>query len=239
METRRLILEKDGVTGYLALADSSHPTPGLLFLHGVTGMSPYREADAQAFARAGYSTFAPDLYGMCGSPFSSFIEEEGRAIQTRTSDAEFVQASRRAFSYLAGLAEIDSSRLAACGHCMGGRIGLHFAASRPEGLRAFIGYYPSAPDLPPTELRPRPPWMAAGEIACPTMTLYGANDEVSLIPVQERIHQALLATGQAVSWHVFAHGGHGFGLTEAPVYDAELADLAFGLALQFLKTELT
>ena len=73
---------------------------------------------------------------------------------------------------------------------------------------------------------------------CASMTVYGANDEVSVIPVQERIHEALLATGQPVSWHVFAHGGHGFGLSEAPVYDAELAALTFRLVLQFLKTEL-
>lgn len=83
-----------------------------------------------------------------------------------------------------------------------GRSGIHFVAATPE-VRAFVGYYPTVRDEPPTELRPRTPWDAARTIRCPSIVLYGAHDQVTPVPIQGRMWSAFLANGQRLEWHFF------------------------------------
>ncbi|HEX9444273.1 MAG TPA: dienelactone hydrolase family protein, partial [Candidatus Binatia bacterium] len=128
-------------------------------------------------------------------------------------------------------------RVGVSGYCMGGRIAIHFVAAAPE-VRAFVGYYPTVRDEPPTAMRPTPPWESARRIACPSIVLYGADDVVTTVPVQRKMWDAFREGGRSLEWHFFPFGGHGFVDPGTPGYHPHAAELAWPLVADFLAREL-
>jgi carboxymethylenebutenolidase len=232
-------VELAGTSAFVAKPSGGVPasqTPAVLILHGVTGPTPFYHAQARQFASLGYATLVPDLYALVGSPRDGYAEE-GSSIQTRTSDAEFVRAAATAWDWLLSQPSVDRRRVAVCGYCMGGRLGIHFSAATPQ-VRCFAGYYPTAREEPKTDLRPRLVWEAASEIRCPSIVLFGGEDDVTLAPIQDKLHAGFRQNCPALDWHAFAAGGHGFAMTGATVFDASLAELAWSLVTHFFRTYL-
>ncbi len=233
---RRLTIERDSVAGYLACPEREERGPALLLIHPVSGLTDYMKIEALKFAKLGYTTVAPNLYELLGHPAPTHIHL-GREIQAKTSDADFVRVIGEGWRYLRSRPDVDPERVAVGGYCMGGRIGIHFVAATPL-VRAFVGYYPTVRDEPITEMRPRPPWEATKMIRCPSIVLYGADDIVTKIPIQERMWSAFHATGQTLEWHYFPFGGHGFVDPGALGYHPHAAELAWPLVADFLSREL-
>jgi carboxymethylenebutenolidase len=233
---RLLTSKNDGVAGYLTYPERTGPGPGLLLIHPKSGITDYMKIEARKFAKLGYSTFAPNVFEMLGYPAATHIET-GSTIQAKTSDAEFVRVQTESWRYLLSHPHVDAKRVAVCGYCMGGRIAIHFVAATPE-VRAFVGYYPTVREEPITAMRPRPPWEAATTILCPSIILYGAHDTVTPIPIQEKMWHAFLANGQALEWHFYPFGGHGFVDPGAVGYHAHAADLAWPMVVDFMEREL-
>jgi dienelactone hydrolase len=233
---RPLITEKDSIPGYLAYPERSEPGPALLLVHQNTGVTDYIKIEALKFARLGYTTVVPNLYELLGHPDATHIHT-GRQIQAKTSDAEFVRAIAEGWRYLLSRPEVDRKRVAVSGYCMGGRIGVHFVAATPE-VRAFVGYYPTVRDEPVTNLRPARPWESARRIRCPSIILYGADDIITTVPIQERMWDAFRDNRQSLEWHFFPFGGHGFVDPGTPGYHPHAAELAWPLVVDFLAREL-
>jgi carboxymethylenebutenolidase len=231
-----LTTEKDSIPGYIAYPDRSEPGPALLLVHQNTGVTDYIKIEALKFAKLGYTTVVPNLYELLGHPDATHIHS-GRPIQAKTSDAEFVRVITEGWRYLLARPQVDSKRVAVSGYCMGGRIGTHFVAATPA-VRAFVGYYPTVRDEPATKLRPTPPWESARRIRCPSIVLYGADDLITTVPIQQRMWDAFLANEQSLEWHYFAFGGHGFVDPGTPGYHPHAAELAWPLVADFLAREL-
>ena len=234
--TRKLTEEKDGIPGYIAHPSRAERGPGLLLIHQHSGLTGYLKTEAYKFAKLGYRAVVPSLYHLLGYPAETHIHT-GTEIQNKTPDGDFVRVIDAGWRYLLGRSDVDSARAGAIGYCMGGRIGIHFAAATPQ-LRAFVAYYPSVRDEQPTRIRPRHPCDAAREIKCPSMVLYGGRDSTSTIAVQRRVMENFLANGQRLEWHFFQHGNHGFASTESDGYQPQLAELVWPLVLDFLGREL-
>lgn len=233
---RRLTIEQDSVAGYLAGPERRERGPALLLIHPVSGLTDYMKIEALKFAKLGYTTVAPNLYEQLGHPAPTHIHL-GREIQAKTSDADFVRVIGEGWRYLRSRSDVDPERVAVGGYCMGGRIGIHFVAATPL-VRAFVGYYPTVRDEPITEMRPRPPWEATKVIRCPSIVLYGADDIVTKIPIQERMWSAFHANGQTLEWHYFPFGGHGYVDPGALGYHPHAAELSWPLVVDFLAREL-
>ena len=229
---RPLTTGKDSIPGYLACPERVEPGPALLLVHQNTGVTDYLKIEALKFAKLGYPTVVPNLYELVGHPDVTHIHT-GRQIQAKTSDAEFVRAIGQGWRYLLSRPEVDPKRVAVSGYYMGGRIGIHFVAATPA-VRAFVGYYPTVRDEPITEMRPCPPWESARRIHCPSVVLYGADDIVTTVPIQQRMWEAFLANGQTLEWHFFPFGGHGFVDPGTPGYQPHAAELAWPLVVDFL-----
>ena len=234
--TRKLTEERDGIPGYIAHPSRTERGPGLLLIHQHSGLTGYLKTEAYKFAKLGYSTVIPNLYHLLGHPAETHIHT-GTEIQNKTPDGDFVRVIDAGWRYLLGRGDIDSARAGAIGYCMGGRIGIHFAAAAPQ-LRAFVAYYPSVRDEQPTRIRPRHPCDAAREIKCPSMILYGGRDSTSTIDVQQRVMASFLANGRPLDWHFFPHGNHGFASAESDGYQPQLAELVWPLVVDFLGREL-
>ncbi|HWO42967.1 MAG TPA: dienelactone hydrolase family protein [Candidatus Eisenbacteria bacterium] len=231
ISNRELSKEKDGIPGYLAHPQRKEPGPGVLIVHHHYGVTGHMKAIVCNFAKLGYTTVVPDLYKLLGAP------DGVHDAQKNTTDGQFVEIIDQGWRYLASRADVDAKRCAVVGYCMGGRIGIHFVAATPS-VRAFVGYYPSVRDEGPAPLRPRHPNEAVRDFKCPSMILFGGQDHVASIPVQERLWSSLQANGQPLQWHFFPYAGHGFALGDGDCYDPRLAELAWGLVADFLDREL-
>ncbi len=233
---RDLTAQKDGIPGYIAhpVSDGSHP--GLLIVHHHYGLTGHLKSFACSLGQLGYTTVIPDLYRLLAHP-EPYHVGTGSEVQAKTTDAQFVQVIGQGWRYLLGRSDVEAARVGVIGFCMGGRIGIHFAAATPS-VRAFVGYYPSVRDEQPSERRPRHPCDAAREFRCPSLIYYGARDNVASPKVQERLWKSLMESGQPLEWHFFPHAGHGFALADGEGYDPNLASLVWPLTADFLAREL-
>jgi len=233
---RVLTAEKDSIPGYLAYPERQERGPALLMVHQNTGVTDYIKIEALKFAKLGYTAIVPNLFELVGYPDVTHIHT-GRPIQAKTSDAQFVQAIGAGWRYLLARHDVDPRRVAVSGYCMGGRLAIQFVAATCE-VRAFVGYYPTVRDEPPTAMRPIPPWEAVQRFKCPSIVLYGADDIVTTVPVQRKMWDAFSSNGQSLEWHFFPFGGHGFVDPGTPGYHPHAAELAWPLAVDFLAREL-
>lgn len=233
---RPLTPERDGIYGYMATPEREQPGPGLLMVHQNTGLTDYQKIEALKFAKLGYTVVVPDLYSLLGYPDVTHIHT-GRQIQARTRDADFVRVIGQGWNYITSRAEVDPARVAVSGYCMGGRIAIHFVAATPK-VRAFVGYYPTIRDEPATDFRPVHPCEAARNITCPSIILYGADDKISTLPIQQRVWESFLANGQSLEWHGFPFGGHGFVDPGTEGYHPRAAELSWPLVVDFMAREL-
>ena len=234
--TRSLKEDKDGIPGYIAFPEREEKGPGLLLIHQHSGLTGYLKTAAYRFAQFGYTTVIPNLYHMLGYPAETHIDK-GTEIQNKTPDPDFVRVIDQGWRYCLSRSDVDGARVGVIGYCMGGRIGIHFAAATPA-VRAFVAYYPSVREEEPTRIRPRHPYDAAREIKCPSMVLYGGQDRTSTFPIQQKLLESLHANGQPLESHYFHFGNHGFASTESDGYQPYLADLVWPLVTEFLRREL-
>lgn len=230
IKTQELATDKDGISGYIAHPERAESGPGLLIVHHHYGVTGHLKAVACNFAELGYTTLAPNLYHLLGYP-------DHTGVQKKTTDGQFVEAIGRGWRYLLNRSDVDGARVAVLGYCMGGRIGIHFVAATPA-VRAFVGYYPSVREEPPSELRPRHPDDAVRDFQCPSLIYFGDRDHVASVPVQERLRANFLKNGQPLEWHFFPAAGHGFALADGDCYDPKLAGLTWPLTANFLGREL-
>ena len=233
---RSLTIERDGVGGHLSYPERSEPGPAVMLLHSVTGRIGYLKLEARKLARLGHATFVPSLYPLLGAPAVPNIELGGE-IQRKTSDAQFNAAIDRCWDLLTAQENVDPTRVAVGGYCMGSRLAILYIAQRPQ-VRAFVGYYPTVHDEPRTELRQSMPWEAARQMQCPSTVVYGQGDTVTTPAMQLRMWEAFVANGKPLDWQFLAVGGHGFVDPDSNNYQPYAAELAWPLIVDFLEREL-
>lgn len=233
---RKLVMEKDGISGYLAHPRREHRGPALLWIHHNHGVTDNLKNEAYDYAELGYTAFVPNLYHLLGYPGAHHLGQ-GQDIQKQVSDPRFVEVIRKSWDYLVARDDVDAARVGVIGYCMGGRLGIHFIAANPQ-VRAFVAYYPSIKDEPETEIRPHHPIRAAREIKCPSLVIYGGRDRISSNEVQLKVWQSFLANGQPLEWHFYSEGLHGFVAPVSEGYQPELAKRVRPLAVDFLARQL-
>jgi carboxymethylenebutenolidase len=235
--TKKLTAEADGVPGFIAHPLRQERGPGLLIIHS-SGTTGYLRTEAFKFAKLGYCTIMPDLYNLLGFAELSGTLAGKEEVQEVRSDDEFMRAIDVGWQYLINRLDVDPARVGVIGYCMGGRLGVHFVAGNPA-VRAFVAYYASIKEEPPSKLRPRHPCDAARDIKCPSSIIYGGRDHISTLPMQQKIMASFLANGQPLEWHTFPYGNHGFASPESGGgYQPELAERVWPLVTDFLDREL-
>lgn len=229
---RRLTQEEDGIPGWLAEPRIAAPRPGVLVLHHGPGLTADYKALVAQLAEQGFTAFVPNLYNMLGVPGESHVGQ-GAEIQRRHGDADFLAVVHRAWQFLCGWPHVDAGRTAALGHCLGGRIGVPYAAHNPS-LCALVLYYATIVDDAVTELRPHHTFQTARRVQCPTLVLYGGDDFVTSNEMQFRLWQSFVEGGTPLEWHYFATATHGFANPDSEEYQPDRERLATHLVGEFL-----
>ena len=233
---RKLTQEQDGIPGWIAHPNTRGRSPGVMMLHHEPGLTGDYKTNASLLAQLGFTVLVPSVYNMLGVP-GDHHHTQGAEIQAKYGDADFLRVIGEAWRYLAARPDTDPDRTAVIGHCMGGRLGIPFAADTPQ-LRALVLYYASIRDEPVSPMRPRHPVDTAGLIKCATMVIYGGSDRLTSNQTQLRLWQSFMAGGTPLEWHFFAHGNHGFAGPDSAEYQPELGQLVWPLVTGFLQRTL-
>jgi dienelactone hydrolase len=174
----------------------------------------------------------PNLFNMLGFPGDHHIGQ-GQAIQAKHGDADFLGVVGQAFRYLAERPDTDPDRIGAIGHCLGGRIGIPFAADTPQ-LRALVLYYATIRDESVSDMRPRHSFDTARLVKCATQVVYGGQDHLTSTAIQLKLWEAFTEGSAALEWHFLSEGLHGFANADSEWYQPQLAQHIWPLTLTFL-----
>ncbi len=218
---QKFTMERDNFAGYLCYPKRAHRGPAILIIHHNHGLTDELKHEAFEYAEMGFTVFIPNMYQLIGI-LAPILPGQGQDIQKVRTDPEFLAAIEKGWNFLLARPDVDPKRIGVLSFCMGARLGVHFVAAHPQ-VRAFAAYYPSIKEEPETPVRPVHALKPVSKIKSPTLVVFGGKDNVSLIDMQFKIWQAMLASGVPFEWHFYSEGLHGLG---APASEGHQPDLA-------------
>jgi len=231
---RPIDYQADGVRlkGYLADSSKGSSVPGILVAHESPGVTEHVKGRTLALAEEGYVAFALDLFGAHDLDLEEARRQTSRMVTT--PGLMYARASA-ALAALACQANVDSSRLAAIGFCLGGVTVLELARHGAP-IKCAIGFHPGLK---------RPAGSPDGPITAKILMMIGDADPI--VPQEDRaaFAQSMNASGADWELHVFGRVGHSY--TNPGVdayglpgfaYDARAARRSWQMTLALLSEQL-
>ncbi|MEU9336896.1 dienelactone hydrolase family protein [Streptomyces sp. NPDC048290] len=213
---------------YLVRPAGGGPHPGVLMYMDGFGLRPALTAMADRLAAAGYAVLLPNVFYRQGRApvveLPEFIDPVARPelfqqvlpmIRALTPE----RAVRDADFYLRRLAEdpaVTDGPVGVVGYCLGARLALFTAGSRPDRVAAAAGFHGG--NLASTD--PDSPQLLADRITAELYFGHADGDRSNPPEAIERLEQALTAAGVRYRSEVYAGAGHGFTQRDTAAYDA-------------------
>jgi dienelactone hydrolase len=189
-------------TGYLADGSGGRPAPGILVAHEGGGLSRHTKERARRLGERGYVAFALDMYGE-EEPGLERAKALGQAL--RKDVAALRGRVRAAFDLLVAHHNVDRSKLAAIGFCMGGAAVIELARTGVP-LACLVGFHSGF--LPGT--RPDNEAIKARLLLC-----HGAEDPVVPPSLAHAFTAEMSEAG--VDWQLHLYGGVGHSFTNPDI----------------------
>ena len=191
--------------GFVAFDDrKSDKRPGVLLMPEAFGLGAQVKRRAERLAELGYVALAGDPYGD-GLQLSDLQEAIKRAGALFADPLKARTRARVALDKLASLPQVDPSRLAAIGYCMGGTLSLELARDGAP-LKGIVSFHGGLQTQRPA---------AAGQIKAKILVCTGADDP--FVPVAQVNALADEMTKAGADWQIIIYGGtvHSFTNPEA------------------------
>jgi dienelactone hydrolase len=189
---------KDGdlsLRGYLGFDDQkSGKRPGILVMPEAFGLGKQAKSRVERLAQLGYVALGGDPYGN-GREISELPEAATLAGELMKDPVKFRQRARVALDQLAAQPQVDSSRLAMIGYCMGGTFSLELARDSAP-LRGIVSFHGGLGTQKPAE---------AGQVKARIMICTGADDP--FVPVAQVNAAAEEFTKAGADWQIIMYGG--------------------------------
>lgn len=198
LKTEEVKYEADGLTmsGQFVWDDAAGgPRPGVLVFPEAFGLGDHAIGKAERLVtELGYTALACDLHGERKvydkleevMPLLGALRESAESMRARTS---------KALEALAARPEVDQSRMASMGFCIGGAMSFELALTGAD-IKAAIGFHSGLQLTSPQD---------AGQIKGKILALLGADDPG--IPPEDRAAFQDMLTGAGVDWQVHLYGG--------------------------------
>src|SRR6266849_3394447 len=211
---------KDTVTAYIAYPERPQPTPAVIVIHEIFGMSDFIRQTTNQLAKDGFVAIAPDLLSRRGGTPSS--PDSARKL-IATLNADTVTADLDATrAYLKTLKPVRASEIGVIGFCWGGGQSFRYATNAPELKALVVCYGPSPHAADIAKIRAKGPGV------------YAENDARIDAGLPDAA-AAMRAAGKDYAYTVYPGVGHGFLRTrEKP----EVADSAWSAVIRFFRTQL-
>jgi carboxymethylenebutenolidase len=213
----------DEIEAYLAHPPGPGPFPGVVVLHHMPGFDEATNQITRTFAAHGYTAVLPNLHWR-EAPGAS-PDDAAAAVRAAggVPDERLVGDAAGATRFLRSLGSANG-RVGVIGYCSGGRQAFLAACRLP--LDAAVDCYGAfVVDTPPEGLpiRAGPVVGLAGDLSCPLLGLFGAEDTHPSPAETARLERELARHGKTFEFHTYQGAGHGFFATDRPSYRPEAA----------------
>src|SRR5712671_880877 len=211
---------KDTVTAYIAYPERPKPSPAVIVIHEIFGMSDFIKQTTEQLAKDGFVAIAPDLLSRRGG--TPATPDSARKL-IATLNADTVTADLDATrAYLRTLKPVRGSEIGVIGFCWGGGQSFRYATNSPE-LKAFVVCYGPSPN--PADM---------AKIRAKGLGVYAENDARIDAGLPDAA-AAMRAAGKPYPYAIYPGVGHGFLRTrEKP----EVADSAWSAVKRFFRAQL-
>lgn len=184
--------------GFLAYDDDNTKfgakRPAVLIAHQWLGLTSYEKTRAVQLASGGLVTFALDLYGKDNRPKNT--EEAGKIAGSFKSNRPlWRQRANDALKVLQAQPNVDTTKIAAIGYCLGGGTALELARSGAD-VKGVVSFHGTL-DTPTPE--------DAKNIKGKVLVLHGASDP--LAPVSTVMGLSDEMTKAGVDFQIVLYGG--------------------------------
>jgi dienelactone hydrolase len=199
---------KDGdvtLRGVFAYDDAqSGKRPGVLVMPGGFGLGANAKGRAEMLARLGYVALAGDPYGD-GIEVDDLKEVMKLVTELRADTVKFRRRAQVALEKLKGLPQVDPSRIAAIGYCLGGTFVLELARDGAP-LKGVVTFHGGLETKSPA---------VAGQVQAKLLILTGADDPT--VPAAHVNAFADEMTKAGADWQIVSYSGtkHGFTYPDA------------------------
>ena len=177
------------------------------------------------FAREGFVAIAPELFHRTGSgvegSYDAFAAMQPH-FSALTTDGILADA-KAAHRWLLSQPDVDATRIAATGYCLGGRAA--FLANSALPLAAAVSYY--AGGMPSVLDR-------VGSVHGPHTFFWGGRDKHITAEQKQSVVDAFAKAGKQFTNVEFSHADHGFFCDQRSAYEPNAAREAWALTLAFL-----
>lgn len=211
---------------YVSVPERGGPVPGIVIVHGQSGLESFIKETAHMLALQGYAAAAPNLYHRDGPN----CKDDNPARKARLRDTGIINDITAVLQFLKSHRRVNGSRLGIVGFCMGGRI-VYLMAAASRDLKAAVMFYGGSTMVPfgdgPS------PFERTREISCPIQGHFGAEDENPSPADMRKLDAELSRWGKAHEFHAYAGAAHAFANAGSSNYRPHAAALAWPKALEF------
>lgn len=216
---------------YLSLPERGGPVPGIVVVHGQSGLDDFIKATTHMLALQGYAAVAPDLYHRDGPA----CKDDNMTKKSRVRDTHIINDITGAMQFLKNHRRVDGARLGIVGFCMGGRI-VYLMAAASRDLKAAVMFYGSGTMVPfgdgPS------PFDRTREIGCPLQGHFGADDQNPSPEDMRKLDGELTRWNKPHQFHTYSGAAHAFANATSANYRPHAAALAWPRATEFFSRHL-
>lgn len=209
---------KDGalnLRGFLAYDEkASGKRPGVIVMPEVFGLTDHARIKAQKLADLGYVALAGDPHGN-GTVFEGLQDAMKGAGPLFADPAVARNRMKATFDKLASLPQVDSSRIASIGFCMGGTLSLELARAGAP-LKGVVSFHGGLQTQRPAE---------AGSLKAKLLVCTGAEDP--FVPAAQVTAFIEEVTKAKADWRVIIYSGTGHSFTNPDAGKAGVPGVAY------------
>ncbi len=238
----------ESIDGWFAAAQTSagERAPALVLAPEVFGVDAHQRDVALRFAREGFATLAVEVWSREGlpgprptpaEPSPKWTPEQVRAAVYALSDRRVLGDLDGGLAWLAGRSDVDASKLAAVGFCMGGnhvyQLGCH-----SRRVAAVVDFYGRLVYAELNAAKPMQPIEYALNLSVPLLAFFGERDS-TIPPEHVALFRQRLEQGcKNFEIVTYPDAGHGFFNDTRATYRREESLDAWRRTLEFLRREL-
>ena len=216
---------------YSSLPESGEPVPGIVVVHGQSGLENFIKDTTHMLALQGYAAVAPNLYHRDGPD----CKDDNPVRKARLRDPGIIADVHGAIGFLKNHPRVSAGKLGIVGFCMGGRI-VYLMSAVSKELSAGVMFYGSGTMVPfgegPT------PFDGTREINCPVQGHFGAEDKNPSPEDMRKLDAELTKFGKAHEFHTYTGAAHAFTNTGSSNYRPHAAALSWPKAMEFFSRHL-
>jgi carboxymethylenebutenolidase len=183
------------INGFLALPDTPGRHPAVVVIHEWWGLNDWVKTQTEKLAADGYVALAVDLYrGKIATQ-----PETAQELMQGTPQDRAVRDLEAGFNFLAARADVNKTKIASFGWCMGGGYSFQLAVHEPNLAACVVNY-----GAPPTDPA------AIANIKAPILGNFG-GDDMGIKPASVRAFEAAAkGAGKSVDIKIYDGAPHAF-----------------------------